>query len=72
MGKIGYAAGSTDSGEWLTVWGSAYRSDLVYPTLEQAEERAAEIRAKAPSQAERIIVRKVEALGGIYFRIIGD
>jgi hypothetical protein len=71
--KVGYAAGSTDGGEWLTVWGSAYRSDLVYATRDEAEQRAAELRANTvATQRDRVIVRKVQPLGGIYFKIIGD
>lgn len=69
---IGYAAGTTDSGQWLTVWGSAHRDDLIYPTQAEAEARADVLRAgSVPAQAARVIVCKVENLSGIYVRILG-
>lgn len=71
--RIGYAAGSTDGGEWLTIWGSAYRSDLVYATREEADVRAAELRTgSAATMHDRIIVARVERLGGLYNRILAD
>lgn len=56
--RTGYAAGvliPADS-PWLTVVGSAYRSDLVYPTRALAEARAAELREKGQQD---IVVRRV-------------
>lgn len=71
----GWAAGATDGGEWLTVHGSYYgpRSPgRVYATREAAEQRAADIRSRSvPSEAARIIVRRVRDVGGT-FRILPD
>lgn len=67
----GWAVGTTDGGEWLTIIGSAYESRLVFPTHEAA---AARREALLPRWIEhdrhRIIVARVERLGGGYNRIL--
>lgn len=59
----GYAAGVQEAGsEWLTVWGSAYDSRLVFPTAGEAEGRAEQIRAKQGAELEAkypTVVRRV-------------
>jgi hypothetical protein len=73
----GWAAGSTDgpNGEWLTVHGSFYgprSAGRIYATREAAEQRAADIRSRSvPSEAERVVVRRVRDMGGA-FRILAE
>lgn len=55
FGDEGWAAGIGD-GEWLTVIGSAYDPNLVYPTPEQAHERAEKLR---PVRGADVVVRRV-------------
>lgn len=69
--KIGWAVGTTDGGEWLTIIGSAYESRLVFPTQAGAESRAAVLRERfVDTQRHRVIVAYVERLGGLYNRIL--
>lgn len=69
----GWAAGTTDGGEWLTVHGSYYgpRSPgRIYATREAAQQRAAEIRSRSvPSEAARVTVAYVRGSGSA-FRIL--
>lgn len=63
----GYAAGSTDGGQWLTVWGSFHRSDLVFATREEAEVRALDLRGRSvPDAAATVIVCRVRREDGFY------
>jgi hypothetical protein len=74
----GYAAGSTDEGRWLTVWGSAYKNEVIFATAEAAEVRAKWLRSRAhESTRDSVVVRPVSrfshggvALGGTAFRIV--
>lgn len=73
----GYAAGSTDEGQWLTVWGSAYKNEVVFGTAEAAEVRADWLRDRAhESIRDSIVVHHVSrfshgdvTLTGTAFRI---
>lgn len=66
----GWAAGSTDEGAWLTVWGSAYCSELVFETEEAAEVRAEWLRKRAhESTRDSVVVRRVTGSGSA-FRIL--
>jgi hypothetical protein len=56
----GWAAGSTDEGVWLTVWGSAYANELVFETEEAAAVRAEWLRGRAhESTRGSVVVRRV-------------
>jgi hypothetical protein len=62
--QTGWAAGSTDEGRWLTVWGSAYANELVFETEDAAEVRAGWLRDRAhESIRSSVVVRRVERRG---------
>ncbi|MGS2809446.1 hypothetical protein [Nocardia sp. MW-W600-9] len=58
----GWAVGTTDLGEYLTVIGSRYSAYLVFPTAEAAEPRAEFFRERFHNPAD-VLVRKVRRLG---------
>lgn len=57
MAREGYSAGTTDSGEWLTILGSYHAAPVLYATM--AEARAAIPANLHPSLAERMVVKLV-------------
>lgn len=66
----GYAVGTTDGGEWLTILGSHWETIPLFSTAEAAEAWWAEKWAtNMPGEWYQPITRKVRRAGG-YFRII--
>lgn len=77
-GRTGWAAGTaTPADKWLTVWGSAYDTELLFVDRADAQARADGLNASAPR--DRVVVRHVRVvanpgvtLTGIAFRILPE
>jgi len=67
----GYAVGTTDSGEWLTLLGSHWEAMPLFRTAEQAEAWFAQ-RWPQPIPGREYITRWVERKGRSYFKIVED
>lgn len=57
MERLGYSAGTTDSGEWLTILGSHHAAPTLYAT--EAEARDAIPADLGPWLADRMVVKLV-------------